>query len=70
MTSKLSEMDTLIHRLLDLEADLSSPDLANPTSALSLLLAQFMQVSKLVKSVFHINTTHAYLFLLRLCGHL
>lgn len=46
VTSKLSEMDVLIHRLLDLEADLrSSPDHAHSTSALSILLAQFTQVS-------------------------
>ena len=49
MTSKLSEMDVLIHRLLDLEADLSSsPDHTHPASALSLLLAQFTQVCELV----------------------
>ena len=51
MTSKLSEMDVLIHRLLDLEADMSSsPDHTHSASSLSLLLAQFTQVSMFINN--------------------
>lgn len=45
--SKLSEMDVLIHRLLDVEADLnSSSDHTHHTLSLSILLTQLTQVSK------------------------
>jgi len=48
--SKLAEMDVLIHRLLDVQAELETPQDASPPSdpilpALSLLMKQFTQVS-------------------------
>ena len=65
-------MDVLIHRLLDLEADLSSsPDHTHPASSLSLLLAQFTQVSKFVSNYCLAQLYDSFaLSVPRLCGHL
>lgn len=61
MTSKLSEMDVLIHRLLDLEADLSSsPNHTHSASSLSLLLAQFTQVSMSISN-------YCFLYVVNFC---
>ena len=48
--SRLGEMDVLIHRLLDVQVDLETPQDTSPQAdsilpALSLLMKQFTQVS-------------------------